>query len=345
MRQVLQTLAALAAFGAVGAVGVVGFGLYNVSARQGHLPGVGIVLHTTFKQSVRLRAPGPEAVPDTIDHPDRIALGAMHFQTACAFCHSAPGRVRSATSRAMNPPPPHIAEIAAAWQPRQLFWIIREGIKMSGMPAWPVPDHEDEIWSVVAYLNAVPDMAVDQKSALAGADLARSTCSDCHGQDGRSTNTFVPRLDILTREQIADALFQYRSGARSSGIMAEVAVVLDDDAIAALATRFGRPEGPDTGGDLSLGPANEGRALATRGTDDVPACIACHGPGRRADAPVAPALSGQAQQYLATQLRLWRAGGRGGGKRAETMRKAAQDLSDANIETLADWFAGLDPAR
>ena len=57
MRQKLLVLAALAGLGLAGAAAVVGFGLYNVSAQVGHMPGVSWVLHTTFRNSVRLRAP------------------------------------------------------------------------------------------------------------------------------------------------------------------------------------------------------------------------------------------------------------------------------------------------
>ena len=81
--------------------------------------------------------------------------------------------------------------------------------------------------------------------------------------------------------------------------------------------------------------------MARQGSRDVPACTACHGPGRRADAPIAPLLAGQGREYLTTQLELWRDGYRGGGERARLMRKAARDLSDADIAALADYFASL----
>ena len=61
MRAVLLTLAVLAGLGLTGAAAVVTFGLYNVSAQVGHLPGVSWVLHTTFRNSVALRAPSMSA--------------------------------------------------------------------------------------------------------------------------------------------------------------------------------------------------------------------------------------------------------------------------------------------
>ncbi|ASM70845.1 MULTISPECIES: c-type cytochrome [Roseobacteraceae] len=341
MTRVFQTLAALAVCGFLAAAAIVGLGLYNVSARQGHLPGVGWLLHTTFKQSVRLRAPAAEKVPDDITSPDRIQLGALHFQTACAFCHAVPGQSRSATARSMNPPPPHVSDAVSQWKTQHMFWIVEQGVKMSGMPHWPADGRGDEIWSVVAYLNAVPSMTAQDQTALTGGTSGAAGCTACHGRNGQSNNSFVPRLDILTPDQITQALIQYRDGTRPSGIMQEAATGLSDAQIAGIASKFGTTQA----GVLQGHPAPEtdatGVLLATRGTAEVPACSVCHGPGRKADAPIAPVLSGQSQAYLKTQLTLWRDGRRDGGPRARLMTKAAQDLSDEQIAELAAWYAGL----
>jgi hypothetical protein len=46
-----------------------------------------------------------------------------------------------------------------------MFWMIRNGIKMSGMPAWP--DHSDEdIWNIVAFLGQLPKMSEQDYSNL-----------------------------------------------------------------------------------------------------------------------------------------------------------------------------------
>ncbi|WOI29326.1 MULTISPECIES: c-type cytochrome [Sulfitobacter] len=338
MKRVIQTLAAVAATGAVLAVSVVAIGLYNVSAREGHIWGVTWLMHTTFKQSVKLRAPGPDEVPDDLGSPDRVKLGALHFRNACAFCHALPGQPQSATAQAMEPTPPHVSSITG-WTPGEMFWIVNEGVKMTGMPHWPAKDRDDEVWSVVAYLNALPDGA--GQVALAGEGRGRASCAQCHGEGGESGNSHIPRLDLLTPGQIAEALRQYRGGQRPSGIMREAAMALSDSEIATLAQQFGSSKGPRRQSEPAPEATTPGALLAQRGTGDVPACTVCHGPGRQADAPIAPLLTGQSRNYLAGQLRLWRDGHRGGGERAHLMRKAAQDLSGADIAALADYFAGL----
>lgn len=335
MRHTVRTLAVLAAIGALAGGAVVAFGLYNVSARAGHWQGVGWLLHTTYRSSVGLRAPAVETVPDLSD-PDLAFLGARHFETACAFCHATPGTERHATSMSMNPQPPHITQAIADWEPRHLHWIVDEGVKMSGMPHWPATNREDEIWSVVAWLEAVRDGAtVPPSAATATDDATLDYCASCHGTDGRSFgNAHIPRLDIQPEPYLAQSLAAYRDGTRESGIMFHAATRISKADLARMATHY-------------AGPAEEpaapprGPALATEGTDTVPACTSCHGPGATRGNDAIPRLAGQSEAYLAAQLRLWRSGTRGGGPRAELMTKSAARLSDDEIEELAAWFAGL----
>ncbi|MGB3247441.1 MAG: c-type cytochrome, partial [Sulfitobacter sp.] len=249
MKRIVRVLVGLVMAGLVMAAAIVGLGLYNVSARQGHLPGVTWLMHTTFRQSVRLRAPGKDQVPEDISNADRIALGAQHFETACAFCHAAPGQRRSATARAMNPAPPHITDAVDGWEPQHMFWIVREGVKMTGMPYWPATGRDDEVWSVVAYLDALRDGNANDQATVPNQSGEMPTCTRCHGNDGRSSNSFIPRLDILTKAQISEALLQYRDGTRSSGFMAEAARDLTGVQIDKLAEAFGRQAAVQT--DLS----------------------------------------------------------------------------------------------
>ncbi|MEC7760897.1 MAG: c-type cytochrome [Pseudomonadota bacterium] len=338
MRRVFVTLLAMAAAGLIFASTVIGLGLYNVSAKAGHLPGVSWLLHTTFRNSVRLRAPPEEATPDLSD-PALIALGAGHYATACTPCHARPGGERTATMRAMVPEPPPIDEAVARWQPNHLHWIVQNGIKMSGMPGWPAVGREDEVWAVVAYLEAVrqrnaPGLrptARPEHPAPAGA----AYCRTCHGPIGRH----VPRLDLQSAEYLKRALLAYRRGERPSGIMQQATTRVSPEILGELADYFsGRaPQGGHQPGAAPTELVDAGKILATDGTRDVPACVACHGPGARSPA-ITPRLAGQDRAFLETQLRLWRDGLRQG---SEKMSAAARALSDDDIARLAAWYATL----
>ncbi|MEZ5776937.1 MAG: c-type cytochrome [Paracoccaceae bacterium] len=343
MKTVILTLLALGLLTVSGAAAVVGFGLYNVSARSGHLPGVSWALHTTYRNSVRLRAPSAQEVPDTLTDPDLIELGARHYETACAFCHAAPGQRQPATAGAMVPRPPHVTDAVSDWQPRHLFWIIREGVKMSGMPHWPAADRDDEIWSVVAYLDAVrrEDPALPAISPQIKAPAAY--CASCHGDDGRSANRFVPRLDILSPDYFRASMKAYRNGGRESGIMSQAAAMVDEDDLADLADRSAAGTASGLKAAARGAPESKGAELARSGTRDVPACTACHGPGATETSALMPALAGQKQAYIETQLRLWRGGERKGTERSNLMTKAAMNLGDADIKAVAEWYAALRP--
>ncbi|MHA6345735.1 c-type cytochrome [Roseivivax sp. CAU 1761] len=338
MRTVIKTLAVLAVLGALGGAAVVVFGLYNVSARVGHLPGVSWVLHTTFRNAVALRAPPEKEVPELTEA--MAALGAKHFDSACKMCHAAPGAPQSATIRAMVPVPPRIEEAVGHWEPAELHWIVDEGVKMSGMPYYPSV-REDEVWHIVSFLTRVGEMdAATYAELTAHAPEPEAYCASCHGKGGRSDNPEIPRLDILSEDYVAMALETYRDGRRESGIMRHAISQFDAAQIAEFAAEFsGTAPVPAAPAGDDIVARGRALALAKNGDPDVPACDACHGPARAEAKAPGPRLDGQHRRYLEAQLKVWRDGLRGGGPRAELMRRAAHDLSDADIAALAAFYA------
>jgi cytochrome c553 len=353
MNKVAGTLVAVAALGALGGASVVFFGLFNTSAQSGHWSITNWVLHTTFENSVALRAPPPSQVPELTEAMAR--LGVRHYDAACKPCHAAPGLSRTATMAAMLPAPPHISRAVAPWSPNELGWIVREGVKMSGMPGWPA-SREDEMWSVVAFLTRVPEMdAGAYRDLTAAPELpgdappALAYCAGCHGAEGLSGNPHIPRLDIQGAAYLTQALRNYLDGTRESGIMAHAASEVAPEDLPALAAWFAgqRPDGDGAGEPVDPELAERGEALAhaAAGDPEVPACQECHGPEADPTVPggPGPAIAGQYRDYLATQLRLWRAGTRGGGPRAELMAQAAEHLTDADIDALSAYYAGLAP--
>ncbi len=364
MRSFLKVTVIWAVIAAIGAVTVVGLGLYNVSARQGHLPGVSWVLHTAYRSAVQLRAPSKEEVPD-LSSASLIDLGRGHYENACFFCHAMPDQPQSQTALSMLPAPPHIVEAVSEWEPRHMFWIVKNGVKMSGMPAWPSEQRDDDVWAVVAFLNAVKqgaDVVSDQRREPASPDqgdfksqstsIYRSDCARCHGRDGFANgNVHIPRLDTLSAAYIAATLQAYRSGARQSGIMQQAASQLDDARIAGLADNIAglRPDAPrsyETSGlDEEL--VARGGQIANGGDEkaNIPSCASCHGPAKEPKSDRFPPLAGQSAEFLFNQLALWRSGNRGGTDRAVLMHEAVPALSEDDTRALAQYYASLSPSR
>src|SRR5690625_2949866 len=62
------------------------------------------------------------------------------------------------TMRSMEPAPPHITKAVEGWEPRHLFWISLNGVKMTGMPHWPAKQRQDEVWMMTAFLARIGEV-------------------------------------------------------------------------------------------------------------------------------------------------------------------------------------------
>ena len=87
-----------------------------------------------------------------------------HSQNEAA--HGAPGVKWQKFSEGQNPDPPDLKEIAHEREPGQLFWVIKNGIKMTGMPSFGAIGATDtEIWSIVAFVCKLPNTSEDDFKA------------------------------------------------------------------------------------------------------------------------------------------------------------------------------------
>lgn len=215
----------------VGAAVVYG-GLYDVGATQQHWQPVHTMLETAMRKSVKLRA-RDIAEPPLAD--EQLALrGAACFRDKCVQCHGAPGVAQHDIGRSMQPIPGPLVDARRHWRPRELYWLTRHGIRMSGMPAWEFRLSDEEMWSVVAFMQRLPDLNAPQyaqwmqrapaapscgrelEPAAAAADVARGkqalhqyACVACHtipGITGPSVHVGPPLEGIASRRLIAGTL-------------------------------------------------------------------------------------------------------------------------------------------
>ena len=66
----------------------------------------------------------------------------------------------------LNPPAPDLAESAAKMSAAELFWVTKNGIKMTGMPAWGATHADNAIWPVVAFMTKLPELNASQYQEL-----------------------------------------------------------------------------------------------------------------------------------------------------------------------------------
>ena len=363
MMRVLQTVGATLAALACGGGLLAWSGLYDVGASSGHWPITRAFLQFGMRNSVETHSLGI-AAPDLAD-PALIMRGAGHFQGGCAPCHGAPGEPQAAVTRHMLPAPPELSGPAQEWDEAELFWIVKHGLKYTGMPGWPAPQRDDEVWAMVAFLHELPGLGVAEYRRLAmgeaadpvddGAALAHTGpagrsvagCVRCHGLDGAGRGLGAyPRIGGQSAEYLYGALREYAVGARASGIMQTVATELSEAEMRALASHYAdqRPALPEPPpADPAL--LARGEAIALRGAPErgVPACAACHGAQGRSANPLFPMLAGQFAGYTAQQLRLFREGVRGDTPAAQIMAAAARGLDEEQIRAVSIYYATHPP--
>ncbi|MES1950591.1 cytochrome c4 [Salinisphaera sp. S4-8] len=170
-------------------------------------------------------------------------------------------------------------------------------------------------------------------------------CAACHGPQGNMQSEQFPKLAGQGAPYIYEQLKLFKSGERQNAIMAGQAAGLSDEDMKNLAVYFAAQQTRPGAADVSVAPA--GAVLYHGGNADkgVPACSGCHGPSGLGNAAAKfPRLSGQSPQYIATQLKAYRSGDRSGYRNATIMNGVAENLTDADIQALASYVAGLRPA-
>jgi mono/diheme cytochrome c family protein len=163
MKFVIEVLAAVVIF-VLGVLAFVYSGTYNVAATSPDSKIVQWLLSTTMDRSVAMHADRSTAAPDLSDEQARE--GFRVYNQTCIICHGAPGKDPGDIGKGLNPEPPYLPDTAGEWNSAQLFWIIKNGIKMTGMPAFG-PAHDDtEIWNLVAFVQKLPKMTPEQYSQM-----------------------------------------------------------------------------------------------------------------------------------------------------------------------------------
>ena len=156
IRTAVVTAVALGAIGVATAALVVWRGLYDVGAVTQHTQPVYSLLERAMANAVRVRA-ADVAVP-ALDDARLRDRGAACFRDHCVQCHGAPGVPPGVVGMSMQPLPGPLHDAATHWRPNELYWITRNGIRMSGMPAWGLRLADADLWALVAYMQTLPTL-------------------------------------------------------------------------------------------------------------------------------------------------------------------------------------------
>jgi len=152
----LALIGLLCILGAVGAAVFFFGGFYSVAGTAAEPKFVDWAMIQTRQASIARHA--KDRAPANLGDAEFIKEGARAYtKRGCVHCHGAPGVEWSKFSEGLRPDPPDLHEIVDNREPRELFWVIKNGIKMTGMPSFGVIEVPDqEIWSIVAFIKKLP---------------------------------------------------------------------------------------------------------------------------------------------------------------------------------------------
>lgn len=136
----------------LGAFAFVEFGVYDVGASHRHTKFTEWITHETMVKSVGVRARGIGMPRWT--SASQLAAGFCAYETHCVACHGAAAVARQPWVAGLEPSPPYLLDVTQRFTPAQLFWIVKNGIKMTGMPGWGGAMSDRQVWNVVAWLEA-----------------------------------------------------------------------------------------------------------------------------------------------------------------------------------------------
>jgi len=351
----------------VGGLLVAASGIVPMKASSGHWWLTERFLKFGQRRSIATHSLGTK-VPTQFE-PWQVLKGAGAFENGCRPCHGSPDLKNPAIAGAMLPKPPDLKARIEGRDTKELFFIVKHGLKFTGMPAWPSLERDDEVWAMVAFLQKLPELDGASYRRLVDGDVRRAptvpvlndlgepaavpnvvgaTCARCHGVDGDGRgNASFPRLAGQKPEYLLESLRAFAERRRHSGIMGPIAASLDSlewNTIAAYYSRLGRPRPPnDDPTSATAGDVTRGEAIARDGlpSEGVPSCVDCHGPGPHKRNAAYPDLAGQYTAYLVLQLELFKEGIRGGLPYAPLMHHVAIRLTPRQMRDVAAWYASL----
>jgi cytochrome c553 len=270
----------------------------------------------------------------------------------CSFCHGSPLLRAPRVAAAMVPEPPYLAETLSEWADAEIFYVVKHGLKFTGMPAWPSQQRDDEVWAMVAFLRALRGLDATEYRRLVQVDAesentqdvpAVNVCYRCHGESGlgRGENAF-PKLAGQSAEYVFLSLNAYAEGRRKSGIMEPIASGLSHEEMRKVAEYYSSlPRTAPPASTATEAAIERGREIAERGipAQRVPSCSDCHGPGVSPRNSAYPDHSGQYADYLIAQLELFKKKQRGGTPFSHLMEPVAANLNTQQIRDVAVYYA------
>lgn len=165
-----KVLAILVAGGAAAVFAYIYLGVFDVAADRPHWQATVKLIDAVRERSIAMRDHDIE-VPD-LENPALVGVGGPDYNEMCSVCHLKPGVTQTEISVGLYPQPPNLSQAESlhghthehdpADRARRQFWIIKHGLKMTGMASWGSTHDDDRIWAMVAFLQKLPELSAEQ---------------------------------------------------------------------------------------------------------------------------------------------------------------------------------------
>lgn len=156
-KSIVLTVIGLGVLAAIGGALFVWFGLYNVAATEQHTTLTYHLLHYAMQRSVKMRV--KDIQPPPLDDEGRIERGMALYRDHCVKCHGGPGVPPDPFAFGLRPEPANLVEAGREWHAPEVYWVIKHGIKMAGMPGWQYRLTEDQLWDLTAFVATLPRLS------------------------------------------------------------------------------------------------------------------------------------------------------------------------------------------
>lgn len=158
-------------------------GVYNVAADVPHWKITYFLLQEARNRSVSYHSRDIKAA-----YPEgKVSLetGFHHFHEMCRLCHGAPGFKRTEFAEGLYPSPPGLntGKIQHELSQAKLLWLVRHGLKMTGMPSFDKTHTDEQIRDIVAFVEKLPDMTAGKYMEMVRSEEGKTSEMHEHGDE------------------------------------------------------------------------------------------------------------------------------------------------------------------
>ncbi len=152
-------------------------GAYDVAASNSPSKAEEWLLETIRESSISSRAEGIQAPP--LGDAAQVQAGFELYRAHCVTCHGAPGAPPEELAMGLHPVPPGLSFPKVQKRPdAELFWIVKHGLKFTGMPGFGMMRSDEELWSLVAFVRMLPNLSPDEYQRMAEAGESTATAGE-----------------------------------------------------------------------------------------------------------------------------------------------------------------------